>query len=53
MATQLLVLIFIAVYLGGLLDRYFNSDQGWFTISFVIVFFCGWFYGLYRDLIND
>ena len=53
MAMQLLVLMLIAVNLGGWLDKKYELQDGWFTILFVILFFFGWFYSLYKDLIKD
>ena len=53
MAMQLLVLMLIAVKLGEWLDKKYELEDGWFTILFVILFFFGWFYSLYKDLIKD
>ncbi len=50
MASQLLVLILVAAWLGGKIDTYFHLEKRWFTAFMVLFFFSGWFYQLYRDV---
>ncbi len=50
MATQLMVLIFVAVWIGKKIDGYFHTEKPWFTAGLVLFFFTGWFYQLYRDV---
>ncbi len=50
MASQLLILIFLAIWIGKKLDHYFHTERQWFTVGLVLFFFVTWFYQLYRDV---
>ena len=52
MATQLLVMMLIAVWLGGKADTYFGFEKPWATIALVFIFMSGWFARLYYDLVK-
>jgi F0F1-type ATP synthase assembly protein I len=50
MAFQLLALLAIAVYLGGLLDDYLGTSKPWMTILILFLVMGGWFTNVYLDL---
>jgi uncharacterized membrane protein YdbT with pleckstrin-like domain len=52
MATQLLVMMLIGVWLGGKADAYFGFEKPWATIALVFIFLAGWFTRLYYDLVK-
>ena len=53
MATQLLVLLLIGVWMGGKADAYFGFEKPWTTIFLIFLFMVGWFVRLYMDLEKD
>ena len=50
MGIQLIVLLFIGVFVGEKLDTYLQLDQPWMTIIMIFFLFFAWFYRLYLDL---
>jgi hypothetical protein len=53
MAFQLLVLMFIAAYIGDKLDEKWGGDKGYFTAGLVTFFLIGYLYKVYLDVTRD
>jgi ATP synthase protein I len=51
-AFQLAMIILAAVWGGGKLDQYFSNEVPFITILLIIVFFSGFLYKLYLDLVK-
>ena len=52
-AFQLAIIILAAVWGGGKLDKHFSNDVPFITILLIIIFFSGFLYKLYLDLIKQ
>ena len=53
MAFQLLVLLGVAVYIGGWLDEYLGTSKPWMTIIMLFFVMGGWFARIYIDLTKN
>lgn len=53
MGTQLTLLIFIAIYAGGYLDRYMGNKTPYITIILVFLGLAGSLYQIYRSVMKD
>lgn len=53
MALQFFVLIAIGAWLGQKLDGHFRTSKPFLTVFLILFFAAGYFYKMYRDLMND
>jgi F0F1-type ATP synthase assembly protein I len=53
MLGQLFFLMLLGVYLGKWLDKYFDFNKPYLTVSLIILFFIGFIVKLYYDLTRE